>query len=374
VTPETGGVDMTEVISTRLARPTLVVLPKWDTRADQKHRGWVTWAGLLPLWEPVGVLAPATTFAMRRHPSGGAPLVSEGVPPGLAFRAPRALQVITGLAPPEAPEKKIVNLRIGPGGRAAQPAPGDDADNAAGQPATPAEQANAAAPQVDPHTGVADQLIRPGLNPLITDGEGGIVLAQVGEGPLFVLADPDLISNLGMRDVKQAGAVLRLLDWLNSNPPEAIAFDVSLNGFGHSRSPLKLLFEPPFLAMTLAIAAALLLAGIQAFARFGPVAARVRAIAFGKAALVDNSALLIRKAGREGGMGGRYAQLIRERAAAALGLPASIRGATLDAWLDKLPGRRRFTDLAAAAEAADDRAGLLAAARDLHDWQKEGRP
>ncbi len=41
-----------------------------------------------------------------------------------------------------------------------------------------------------------------------------------------------------------------------------------------------------------------------------------RAIAFGKAALVENSAALIRKAGRETQLAPRYVDTMRERAAA----------------------------------------------------------
>ena len=66
--------------------------------------------------------------------------------------------------------------------------------------------------------------------------------------------------------------------------------------------------------MTLTLVAAMLLAGWQAFARFGPAVRRERAIAFGKAALVDNTAALIRKARREARLGGRYVEVIRERA------------------------------------------------------------
>jgi hypothetical protein len=372
VTPESGTVDMNEVLETRTARPTLIVLPKWETGKDPEHDGWVTWSGLLPIWEPVNVLAPGMVFEMRRHRSGGAPLVNAGLPADMDFRAPRALQVVMGLQAPKAQtDKRQPNggVRIVQKRQDAADEAGEDdrtanaqAADAANEPVEPVEDANEES-DVAPAP--------PELHPLITDGKGGMVLFQIGEQPFFVLADPDLIANHGLRDVKQAGAVLRLLDWLNSNPPEAIAFDVSLNGFGRSRSPLKLLFEPPFLAMTLAIVVALILVGIQAFARFGPIAARSRAIAFGKAALVDNSAALIRKAGREGGMGARYAQLVRERAVTAQRISGRLRDGALDARLDQLRGRHRFTELVAAAQAADDRESVLAAARALHEWQEE---
>lgn len=312
LTPESSATNVSAALEGRETKPTLFILPKWRSVPDEHHPGWARYRGLLPLYEPVGVLAPEIRFAMRHYRSGGGALTSHM---GFGrFWAPRPIQVITGL------EKR-------------------------------------------PFT------------PLLTDGRGGTVLAQVGEGPLYVLADPDLLNNRGLKQLDQAAEALRLLDWMNSTGAEGIAFDVSLNGFGHSRSPLKLLFEPPFLAMTLAIVAALLLAGLHALGRFGPVRPRERAIAFGKAALVDNSALLIRKAGREARLGGRYAAAIRERAARAFGAPARLRakdtGDALDAYLDALKGRHRFTDLAQAAEAAADRHSLLAAAQALHDWQGE---
>jgi len=315
VTPESGATDISKALIQRATRPTLFILPKWRTAPDEDHPGWARYQGLIPLYEPIGVLAPGVRFTMRQGRSGGGVLTTHGVPG--RFWAPRPIQVITGI----------------------------DRDN-------------------------KRQLDRwRTLTPLITDGKGGIVLARVGEGPLYVLADPDLLDNRGMKDLSQARAALDLLDWMNSTDPEGIAFDVSMNGLGHSRSPLKLLFEPPFLAMTLAIAATLLLAGFHAFGRFGPPRARTRAVAFGKAALVDNSALLIRKAGRESRLGGRYAAAIRERAARAFAAPARLRDGALDQYLDSLKGKHRFTDLVQAAQAASDRRDLLDAAQALHDWQ-----
>jgi hypothetical protein len=216
------------------------------------------------------------------------------------------------------------------------------------------------------------QLMRkPGIEPLITDDRGGIVLARFGDGPLYVLSDPDLLSNRGMKRIEQAAAALALLDWLNSTGASSIGFDVTLNGLGHSRSPLKLAFEPPFLAMTIALAAALLLAGLHAINRFGAPQRRTRAIAFGKAALVENAAAMIRKAGRETRMGWPYAAVIRERAVARFGVPPRLADEGVDAYLDGLAGSHRFSELAVEARDAEDRSALLAAARALHAWERE---
>lgn len=307
LTPQTADTQMSDVLARRRGLPTLIVLPKWMTMADPKHSGWVAYLGLLPPSEPYGVLAPGNKFKVARTRSGGRPLIADGwLSDGIRLAAPRPLQTISG----------------------------------------------------------AD------LQPLLTDQDGRIVLAQLGNQPLYVLADGDLLSNMGMRDAANAASALALLNELNEER-EPIAFDVTLVGLGRTPNPLRLAFDPPFLAMTLTLVAAMLLAGWQGFMRFGPPVRRARAIAFGKAALVDNSAALIRKARRQARLGGRYAEVVRERAITAFGVPAKLRDQGIDDYLDKLRGRAKFSDLAAAADDASDPASLVAAAQALHDWQKE---
>lgn len=305
LTPPTGRTDMSKVIVQRGDKPTLLILPKWDTVSDREHPGWVRYVGQVPRDDPQGVLAPRNMLTVSRHPSGGRPLTSASwMASDIRFRAPRPVQTIAGTD----------------------------------------------------------------LRPLITDDRGETVLGQLGTGPFYVLADPDLLSNIGMRDADQARAALALLDWLNASGAHSISFDVTLNGFGATRTPLKLAFEPPFLAMTLAIAVAVLLAGIQATARFGAPRRRERAIAFGKAALIDNAAALVRKAGRQGGLGSRYADFVRERAVAVFAIPARLRDGALDTHLDGLKGQARFSDLAEQAQSARDPAAMLQAAQALHRW------
>jgi hypothetical protein len=304
-TPDTGKQDISPGILGREAKPTLFIFPKWQTIGDASHSGWVRYVGLIGADDPEGVLAPARKLKVARHPSGGRPLVTAGdLPPEIRFTAPRPLQTISG--------------------------------------------AN--------------------VHPLITDEAGGAVVAQLGDGPLYVIADPDLLNNKGVADAHQAAAALALLDWMNSSGSKEIDFDVTTNGLGRSRSPLKLAFEPPFLAMTLAIVAAVILAAWQATARFGSPRRREREIAFGKAALIDNTATLIRKAGRQATLGGRYADVIRDRAAIVFGMSPRLHDAALDAQLDRLDGRARFTELAEAARTARDRHSALSAAQALHRW------
>lgn len=319
VTPESGRQDIGSVLAPRSAKPTLLVMPKWYATGDRMHRGWVRILGLVEPNDPGSLMAPRTLFRIRQVRSGSRLLHStDDFDRHISFRAPAVLQVITGQVP------------------------------AKGAKSLP-------------------------LVPLLTDDKGRTVLARYGGGPLYILADPDLLSNAGIKAADQAAAALAMLDWLNSNGAESIEFDVTLNGLGHSQSPLRLAFTPPFLAMTLALAAVLLLAGWHAMGRFGPIRPRTRAIGLGRAVLVENSAKLVRRARRESRLGRHYAQVIRERAVVTFGVPVRLKDAALDAYLDRLDGRgrSRFTELVRAAEASQDRASLAASARALYEWQRE---
>ncbi|MBN8841085.1 MAG: hypothetical protein J0I25_12895, partial [Sphingomonadales bacterium] len=95
ITPERGAADMTNILNARDNRPTLIVLPKWRTVADRDNRGWVNIVGLLPAFEPEGVLAPETKLRVGRVKRFGRPLVPVGdTPKLLAVAAPRPLQAI----------------------------------------------------------------------------------------------------------------------------------------------------------------------------------------------------------------------------------------------------------------------------------------
>jgi hypothetical protein len=308
LTPQSGITDMTRILARRTTRPTLIVLPKWNTVADRRRTGWVMSKGLRPVWDLQRVLAPAHPLRVQRR-RGGIPLrtIPGHAPPEMRFTAPSPLQTVSG----------------------------------------------------------------PDLKPVVTDPGGRAVLVQLGEQPLYLLADPDLLSNLGMANRRQAAAALAMLDFLNSTGAETVTFDVTLNGLGQTRSPLRLMFDPPFLAVTLALSAALLLTGLRALSRFGPPRRPERALAFGKAALIDNAATLVRQARREAALGGRYSEMIREKAVTVFSVPARLRDEAVTEYLDKLDGRPSFSALASAAERARGREELLEAAQALHRWQWE---
>ena len=309
VTPEDGSVNLAKILETRGPRATLIVLPKWATSPDAGHPGWVRVATLDYSSDPESVLAPSVKLKIARTKGHGEPLtnVESTAPADMHFLAPAVVQTMSAQ----------------------------------------------------------------GLQPLIKTPTGAIVLGQVGNRHLYVLSEPDLIDNHGVGDERQARSALAMLDYLNSTDADGVLFDVTANGLGRSRSPLKLAFDPPFLAVTLIIFTAMLLAAWQALNRFGPVRRRERAIAFGKAALVDNSAALIRKAGREASLGSRYVEVVRDRAVALFRLPPTADRQALDARLEAIDPERSFAAAANAATGARSRDELLGAAQALNQWLQE---
>jgi hypothetical protein len=210
--------------------------------------------------------------------------------------------------------------------------------------------------------------------PLLVDDKGAPVLSRDPKTSIYLLSDPDIVNTHGLKDVRNAIAADRIVRGLKAGDGPVI-FDVTLNGLARERSVLRLLFDPPFLAVTLCVFAAACLAGYQAACRFGAVRRAGRVFALGKEALADNTAALIRLARREHRMGARYADLTRAVAAKAVAAPRELSGDALTQFLDRM-GRQRgatdnLTELTALAAAAPDRERLASVAQRLFRWRLE---
>ena len=213
-----------------------------------------------------------------------------------------------------------------------------------------------------------------GMKPVLVDSAGRTVMGRtdLNNGAAdYILADPDLLSNMALKTPEGARAALMIVDALRANSNDSVGFDMILNGIDN-RNLLQLMFEPPFLALTLAVLAAALLTGIHAFGRFGPAVPEPRAIPFGKRALADNAAILLARAGAVRRLGDRYVAIVRDGVAGALGASA-MEPDVLEHWLARLPGVQGpdFGTLAAAARGAKDSAGMRDAAQALHHWKEE---
>ncbi len=197
-----------------------------------------------------------------------------------------------------------------------------------------------------------------------------IIVLTDHPGEVYLMTDPDLINNIGMKSPGNAVAAIRQLAQMSElSGPVDIAFDMTLPRGGAARNLVQLMFTPPFLAVTIAVFAAALLAGFASANRFGPVRREARAVAFGRSALIDNVAALTRAARRVTGGGARHADAVRERIAKRLHAPPDLKDHALTAWLDaRAPGYAQIDHRLRHARTESE---LLEAARDLNDLQRE---
>ena len=304
----TRAEDLSWVRQRRASRPTLIILPKWRTIPNLRRGQWVTAVG------PGAGNRVANRLGYRLRLAGNSPAggraAGVNILEGIELPAPDLPQVIEG----------------------------------------------------------------EGLTPLLTLPDGGALLVQIQGRPHYILADPDMLNNHGIRDPARAQAAVALLDALNLADANSINF-ATFTDVVAVREPgslLRLVLEPPFLAMTLALVIAALLAGFHGAIRFGQPRREERAIALGKAALVENSAGLIRLARREVHMSVAYAEFVQQEAARAVGAPPGLSGDALDDYLDRLTrSGPTFSELAAALVRTRDRHSMAAAARALFQWKKD---
>ncbi|MEJ2410461.1 MAG: DUF4350 domain-containing protein [Novosphingobium sp.] len=234
------------------------------------------------------------------------------------------------------------------------------------------------------------------LVPLVIEQDGRILAALIDDGgsyprltygrrhsevedqdlyPLVVVFEPDLLDNYGMARRSSAQLLDRLIPEMEVEKGAPVLFDLTLNGLGRSDNLLTLAFTPPFLAATLCLLMAALIIGWRAFLRFGPPFAPDRAIAFGKLALVANSAGFVRRSGRLHLLAGPYAERARERLAQALALPHTLSPDQTAEAIDRAlasrhPDSEPFTAIVARLKAARRPHDLLKAARDLHALER----
>jgi hypothetical protein len=211
------------------------------------------------------------------------------------------------------------------------------------------------------------------LEPVIRTKEGRIVLARIRkESDTFILGDPDFLNTQGLANLDTARVGMAILEEVRSGGP--LSFDVTLNGLETGRNLLRLALTPPLLGATMALLATAMLLAWRSVMQWGPRVRASRAIALGKRALAENSAALIRIAGREHTMGWRYAVLTAATAAEQIGAPRAEPTETF-AMLDRVGATqgmsRSFSELASEAANARNPTEVATTARQLHAWTEE---
>ncbi|WP_260925589.1 DUF4350 domain-containing protein [Novosphingobium sp. 9] len=338
------GKDIDKIVAQRRhIGPTLIIAPKWQAMEARKmqggwriKRGWVRLGGVgLPQWDgfldQIGVeLNPARPGARWSAKNLSAPLA-----------APRVVESGAGTG--------LVRLVAGAGDRYTLAGFMDDGGS------WPGLEAMA-------------------LDRVLHSGEAK------GLQPVVLVFEPDLLDNYGFAHVQNAQLAEALVRASGVAPGGTITFDMTLNGYGRTQNLLTLAFEPPFLAATLCLLMAAGLIGWRALLRFGPPLTAARPLAFGKRALVVNTAGMIRRSRRLHLLGRPYAERMRRRLANDLGLRLAD-PATTDAMIDAAlvakgaadggqASDTPFSDAVARLEGARGDHAILSAARAIHALER----
>ena len=214
-------------------------------------------------------------------------------------------------------------------------------DGAVVRPSGEPDWASAAFPRP---TLAAPQLIRsPDLEPVIASDQG-ILLGRRDRGwtTIWVLSDPDVLSNHGLGRGDNALLAVNMIDHIRPNSG-AIVIDETIHGFEAEPGLSRALLETP-LAITAMIAAiALAVLMWAATARFGSPLPTKRPIKPGKAGLIDNTAGLLEFGGHGVAILNRYLRVALRDASARLHAPSTLRDAEL------LPGSTGLASSAASA-------------------------
>ena len=191
-----------------------------------------------------------------------------------------------------------------------------------------------------------------------------------GKWAVTFVIEPDLMNNYGFADRGRAELAAALVETAMEGEELPVVFDLTLNGLGASQNLLTLAFTAPFLAATLCLILAMFVIAWRAFRRFGPPVTEGRAIAFGKARLVKNSAGFIQRSKRLHLLARPYADIVREQIVTKLALRKPDDEAIDNALAKRLQDAPRYSTSAADLRNAKSPGEILRAAAALKSIER----
>ena len=223
-------------------------------------------------------------------------------------------------------------------------------------------------------------LVSDHVTPIVASDEGVLIgELDLGVQTLWVLSDPDLLSNRGLGRGDNAVLAVRMIEALR--PPDgAVIFDATLHGFQRTQSVWREAFTFPFVLVTVQLVATVVVLMWAGTGRFGAPVPAERALAPGKTGLIDNTASLFQGGDRGREIMSRYLTAMTRDVARQLHAPPGLDEAEQIAWFDRV-GRARgvqapfgslnrtIRDLIDRGYVADMR--LVQAARQLYQWKRE---
>jgi hypothetical protein len=208
--------------------------------------------------------------------------------------------------------------------------------------------------------------------------EQGILFGKHIVDDIYVLSDPDLLSNHGLEDGDNASLALQIVELARED--RSVVVDETLHGFIRQPSLYRTLFEFPLVLVTIQVLLTVVLLIWSATGRFGKPIARQPAIAPGKEFLIDNTASLLLFGGHTAHGLQRYHEVAVETVARRLHAAPGLAPEQQTAWLDRIGRARNLDDSLAAigsevsritGEKRPDHRAILAAANRIYRWRQE---
>jgi hypothetical protein len=220
-----------------------------------------------------------------------------------------------------------------------------------------------------------------GLRPIVASGRHVLLGEITSPGRrLWILADPDVLGNHGITKGDNAGFAAAMINALRSGGGNVV-FDETEHGFvSRPDNPLRLMFQFPFVVVTLQGLMAIALLLWATLGRFGAPETAAPALSSGKQGLVESAAKLLGFAGYQPRMVRRYVQACLRDVARQLHAPRGLSESALLDWLQRV-GRARGADADCVALYRETEgiresrrrgaATLIPIARGIHRWKRE---
>ena len=222
-------------------------------------------------------------------------------------------------------------------------------------------------PQLDAPQLMVFRRVEP-LDPLVHDADR-ILLGQLANSSVTVLADADLLANHGLHRGGNAEFVLAAIERMLPAGGKVL-FDETTHGFAIVHNLWRLLFQPPYLAATLLALGAAALTVWRAAARFGAPLEAERGPAFpgGHATLINNAGRLLAAGGHGDVVARRYVEATLAEARRRLHLAQDSSAALAVAKLNAIAERR---GIRARLPRLEDGQRPLQLARSCRRWMRE---
>ena len=236
--------------------------------------------------------------------------------------------------------------------------------------------------QITPSPDSPVQLVRGDRLRPIVGATQGMLLGEIADRDhkVWVLADPDIISNHGLAQAGNAALAVAMIKALRGESG-SIVFDETIHGLVvRTASPFLLLFRFPFVVPSVQGLIAISLLLWATLGRFGAPQTAPPMLSAGRESLLQNMAKLVEFTGHQDVMAHRYVQETVRDVAVQLHAPRELAGKGLLAWLERVGLARGVTiDFADLLRQAGETGAtrrrnpsrLVRLAREIHQWKGE---